>query len=331
MRREPQKDGEKEKASRLRMEREKSPMVPSFEELGEKLRRAGLEDPHPSTAMKAPVTDNIKLPSNPVSSPRETTRPLATSSPYQRSVKPLPIPPAFSNPPSTTSIPSTATPRPTHSRAWSMNPTSTPNPASATPLASPAITSATSRPSHTRARSLNSTPKTTTPIASQPYASTTTPPAWARPNPAVSSSSPWSKALQSEPQASQIEAPPPSSPTRPTPLLPTVPRRHLHVSLKPFDTKPIPSSLASPIKGLNSPKKGGPVAEEMCPACSKPLGYGEFIQLPKTGEVLHRGCFVCGGCGEQLDAGRHTEAEGKVWHSQVSRDDGVVSARGLES
>lgn len=96
------------------------------------------------------------------------------------------------------------------------------------------------------------------------------------------------------------------SPTRTaSPLLPTVPRSSVHPSLKIADTKRSPTPSAKT------------VAEDRCHACSLPLGYGEFIQLPSTGAVLHRGCFRCGGCNETLDGGNYVNAEEKVYHQKA--------------
>ncbi|GAA5954002.1 hypothetical protein JCM21900_005377 [Sporobolomyces salmonicolor] len=57
-------------------------------------------------------------------------------------------------------------------------------------------------------------------------------------------------------------------------------------------------------------------AEEICPVCKLELGYGQFIEL-KSGEVLHRGCFTCGGCGKALE-GKYIEAEEKTWHKECA-------------
>ncbi|GAA5999948.1 uncharacterized protein JCM10292_003551 [Rhodotorula paludigena] len=57
---------------------------------------------------------------------------------------------------------------------------------------------------------------------------------------------------------------------------------------------------------------------ETCPICMHPLGYGEFVELPKTGRIMHRECFRCGGCEQDLGAGKHVEAEGKWWHQQCA-------------
>lgn len=59
-------------------------------------------------------------------------------------------------------------------------------------------------------------------------------------------------------------------------------------------------------------------SKQVCAECRQLLTEGEFVSLPSTGEVLHRECFKCGGCRQLLPAGRHVEAEGKVWHHQVS-------------
>jgi hypothetical protein len=202
-------DGEKEKAWRVRTERQKSPMVLSFDELGEKLRKAGLEEK--TVEQRTPTATREKAE---VKKSRDTTRPLLNNSP-------------------------TVTPK--ANRGWSLNTPIQPSTALApTPAPSPA------------------TPQ----VASMKHSV--------------------------------------------SPLLPIVPRSSIHPLIEPVDTKPIPKPST------------GSVAEETCPVCRLALGYGEFIQLPKTGEVLHRGCFKCGGCGEKLEAGRHVEAEDKVWHQRVS-------------
>lgn len=123
---------------------------------------------------------------------------------------------------------------------------------------------------------------------------------------------------------------PPASPTRTTlpslyssrsplptpPLLPRVPGRSLHTSLKPIEdnfSNPPPTS-STPSKPSDEPKPS--LANTVCPVCEKSLGYGEYIQL-QTGEELHRDCFRCGGCGEVLGGGSFVVKEDKTYHKQV--------------
>ncbi|GAA5884543.1 hypothetical protein JCM16303_000020 [Sporobolomyces ruberrimus] len=56
--------------------------------------------------------------------------------------------------------------------------------------------------------------------------------------------------------------------------------------------------------------------QETCPACSRSLGYGQFVELP-SGTVLHLECFVCQGCRKSI-SGKYVEAETKAYHQECS-------------
>ncbi|GAA5930375.1 hypothetical protein JCM3775_004372 [Rhodotorula graminis] len=129
-------------------------------------------------------------------------------------------------------------------------------------------------------------------------------------------------------KASAAAWPPPSaSPTKasfanvPRPAL--VPVQPVSPAPSPFDRphSPLkPSSTSSPTKPSfpSSPTPSSAAVhvedDDQCPVCALPLGYGDFVELPQTGALMHAECFRCGGCGEPLGAGKHVEAEGKCWH-----------------
>ncbi|GAA5908942.1 uncharacterized protein JCM6883_002560 [Sporobolomyces salmoneus] len=73
-------------------------------------------------------------------------------------------------------------------------------------------------------------------------------------------------------------------------------------AITPLDSKvPPASSKPSPIND-----------QENCPACSLPLGYGQFVELP-SGTILHVDCFACDGCHKPI-SGKYVNAEDKAYH-----------------
>ncbi|BGP28374.1 hypothetical protein JCM10296v2_000106 [Rhodotorula toruloides] len=105
----------------------------------------------------------------------------------------------------------------------------------------------------------------------------------------------------------------PSSPARPAlaPVQPTAdPPRPLPSPVQPPSPTKLPSSAPQPTLA--------PADPETCSICRSALGYGEFVELPKTGQVMHRDCFRCGGCKERLGTGKHVEADGRWWHQQCA-------------
>uniref|UniRef100_A0A0K3CAL4 BY PROTMAP: gi/647401258/emb/CDR47384.1/ RHTO0S14e02784g1_1 [Rhodosporidium toruloides] n=1 Tax=Rhodotorula toruloides TaxID=5286 RepID=A0A0K3CAL4_RHOTO len=106
---------------------------------------------------------------------------------------------------------------------------------------------------------------------------------------------------------------PTGSPARPAlaPVQPTAnPPRPLPSPVQPPSPTKLPSSAPQPTLA--------PADPDTCPICRLDLGYGEFVELPKTGQVMHRDCFRCGGCEERLGTGKHVEAEGRWWHQQCA-------------
>ncbi|GAA5821653.1 hypothetical protein JCM10212_004312 [Sporobolomyces blumeae] len=56
--------------------------------------------------------------------------------------------------------------------------------------------------------------------------------------------------------------------------------------------------------------------EEACPACRRPLGYGQFAQVA-SGAVLHLDCFVCGSCRKSITS-TYVEVEGQRYHKECA-------------
>ncbi|KAM0755847.1 hypothetical protein T439DRAFT_320545 [Meredithblackwellia eburnea MCA 4105] len=82
-----------------------------------------------------------------------------------------------------------------------------------------------------------------------------------------------------------------------------------------FPSSPAPPATpSSPGKKAQDDVGGGGEDPTHCGICRRELGYGSFVQLPRTGEVLHRECFRCAGCREMLDAEKHVESKGGIWH-----------------
>ncbi|GAA5854139.1 hypothetical protein JCM9279_002847 [Rhodotorula babjevae] len=130
------------------------------------------------------------------------------------------------------------------------------------------------------------------------------------PSPVKASAAAWPPRSASPTKASYDKVPRPA-------LVPVQP-----LSPSPFDPPPSLKSSSSPTKSAfpASPTAPAPSesfrveADEQCPVCARPLGFGDVVELPQTGALMHAGCFRCGGCGEPLGAGKHVEAEGKCWH-----------------
>lgn len=119
-------------------------------------------------------------------------------------------------------------------------------------------------------------------------------------------SQPWSRTRTPSPtKLSTVTVPSPSGLTR-SPGGPLQPISSPQASLRANSQQ---DASKAPLK-----PKTASAAEETCTVCNLALGYGELMQLTKTGEMLHRACFVCAGCNKQLDAGKHVEAEERVWH-----------------
>ncbi|KAI5481379.1 zinc finger, LIM-type protein [Pseudohyphozyma bogoriensis] len=79
-----------------------------------------------------------------------------------------------------------------------------------------------------------------------------------------------------------------------------------------------PPRSTSPLKVVTPSGQKANLDNDKCQACGLDLGYGEFVELPKTGAILHRDCFRCGGCDNKLDGGKHIDAEGKIWHKECA-------------
>ncbi|GAA5924514.1 hypothetical protein JCM1841_004607 [Sporobolomyces salmonicolor] len=128
----------------------------------------------------------------------------------------------------------------------------------------------------------------------------------------------------------------PPTPTRPaSPMTKTNGQWSAHTPTTLMSTAPHPRPMLAPLQntgGSSSRSFYSPsaqsfdkrvltstsnaTAEEICPVCKLELGYGQFIEL-RGGEVLHRGCFTCGGCGKALE-GKYIEAEEKTWHKECA-------------
>ncbi|SGY33022.1 BQ5605_C002g01436 [Microbotryum silenes-dioicae] len=83
-------------------------------------------------------------------------------------------------------------------------------------------------------------------------------------------------------------------------------------------TAPVWSQVPPMTKSIQA--KEGSSATELthCSVCDLVLGYGEFVQLQGKASVMHKACFLCGGCRKPLDQGRHVEAEGHIWHQDCA-------------
>ncbi|SCZ90688.1 BZ3500_MvSof-1268-A1-R1_Chr1-3g02151 [Microbotryum saponariae] len=78
-------------------------------------------------------------------------------------------------------------------------------------------------------------------------------------------------------------------------------------------------SQVPPINKSIQPKEGSsPTESTHCSVCNLVLGYGEFVQLQGKAGVMHKACFLCGGCRKPLEQGRHIEAGGQIWHQDCA-------------
>ncbi|BGP21230.1 hypothetical protein JCM10295v2_000101 [Rhodotorula toruloides] len=106
-----------------------------------------------------------------------------------------------------------------------------------------------------------------------------------------------------------------SSPARPA-LAPVYNRadraRPLPSHVQPSSPSKLPSTTPSETSASSNADR------DTCLVCHIALGCGEFVELPKTGQVMHRDCFRCGGCEERLGTGKYVEAEGRWWHQQCA-------------
>ncbi|SCV68631.1 BQ2448_752 [Microbotryum intermedium] len=78
-------------------------------------------------------------------------------------------------------------------------------------------------------------------------------------------------------------------------------------------TAPIWSQVSPASKNLEQ-KESARTESTHCSICKLELGYGEFVRLQGRASVMHKACFVCGGCRKPLDQGRHVDAKGQIWH-----------------
>ena len=145
--------------------------------------------------------------------------------------------------------------------------------------------------------------------------------------------SPWGTPTSASAEGGKVRlgtgarVPPPSSPLKqsnalPVPFDPTKPSW----TAPPSPTKPFPSATSTTPAGqlelgsLLLPRTPEPMkptlaaGDDACVVCHLDLGYGELVELPNTGALMHKKCFKCKGCGFELSAGKHVNAEGSVYH-----------------
>ncbi|GAA5993783.1 hypothetical protein JCM5350_000240 [Sporobolomyces pararoseus] len=229
-------DGMKGTAWRIKQERENSPLVQSYNELGDKLKRFGITTNSTSTSQASS--------SNPPSSttPRNFTQPQSSSTlPASSTAKPFD---QTTHPPSVRSMPSAAA---SNNEGFPLGRLAL------KPVQPNSISSV--RPS---------SPTKTAALASRSTASSTTPAALASMHSQTTTNSPKSITV--------LNSNVPAVPSKPSPI--------------------------------ND--------QETCIACSRDLGYGQFVEL-SSGTILHLECFSCNGCRKSI-SGKYVEAEGKAFH-----------------
>ncbi|GAA6008104.1 hypothetical protein JCM10207_007031 [Rhodosporidiobolus poonsookiae] len=263
----------KPKAWRVQQERDRSPLVPSLNELGDRLRGAGLQEPLPPRSLTKASTPAPASPSRAVAgTPSIPAQPRPTARPAS---------PAKIAPPPTLKLSTVSTPlaRP---RGHSPSKSIAERAALFGGSASPGIAPKPTRPAHNRSQSV--------PV-NKPAPTTFRPPL--KPlQPSVTSSRPLPSPLQT-PSLPLKTAFPASSPAQALPNEPAA---------------------------RSSPASAAHADDASCQICGLELGYGEFVEVGSGGgkQVLHRGCFVCGGCGEELGGGKHVVGEGKWYHQECA-------------
>ncbi|GAA6041539.1 hypothetical protein JCM8097_004251 [Rhodosporidiobolus ruineniae] len=61
-----------------------------------------------------------------------------------------------------------------------------------------------------------------------------------------------------------------------------------------------------------------PVAESHCSACHLPLGYGQNVTVPKTGSSFHEACLRCSKCEGRLNERGLVEVAGSIYHEKCA-------------
>ncbi|GAA5912129.1 hypothetical protein JCM6882_003062 [Rhodosporidiobolus microsporus] len=128
-------------------------------------------------------------------------------------------------------------------------------------------------------------------------------------------SSPWAASHSRSLSAPVVKPMPPSSSRAPPARAPL---KAVQPGSTPSRAAPSPTRARFPTVEELDPATPKDDDGTRCDGCRQELGYGEFIELPKTGRIFHRSCFVCGGCGENLNAGKHVEADGKRYHHECA-------------
>ncbi|GAA5941318.1 hypothetical protein JCM10213_007484 [Rhodosporidiobolus nylandii] len=335
--REKEKEGreaeQKPKAWRLKLERDRSPIVSSLDELGEKLRKAGLEEAPQSQRAASPT----KVPSSSlsifISSPS-----ASASTPTSRS----PIRPALA---ARTTSASPTKPAPAYAAAFRSTSSSSakrsplplpPTSSSAASALFPAPVAGGARRTHTPSKSIAERAALFSGGGGSGIGSSGEQKGYSHGRsksvPVVAlKPAPPASATATRTALAPIQPPAPSaSLTRPLPSPVQPPSR----SASPIKTSKYPSRTYSPVKAAEPPSRASSPAkaplpssaaaavaaedEDACAVCHRELGYGSFIELPKTGKVIHAECFVCEGCKGALGAGKHAEVEGRWWHKECA-------------
>lgn len=327
--------------------RETSAMAPSFDELASKMRLVGLKEvttkATTSVQVCATATSGTQVPPvswlarKPVMSPI-TTSPfkLDTDSPSSSPALPVKV-----------SSPATGrSPSPIRSNVFMTRDAGNPSPSSSPIRSSSPVRILSARGDHSPTR---------TPSLIRLFGDGTSPKRASILTPRVAtteSSAPPKKELTAPSKswlnlASTPKMEPAVSPFKePLPLLRPLGTRSRTLSTSPIRTShltpkipPTTSLPASPPKSLVLPggthSLSNPSAhlsmlpshhvvltdtkttQENCGVCRRDLGHeGEFVQVQGVG-VLHRACFTCGGCEQELGSGKYLMVEQRVFHDKV--------------
>lgn len=131
-------------------------------------------------------------------------------------------------------------------------------------------------------------------------------------NAASSPASP-TKAGWTRPSSPAKAATPSAAVTRPAPVRPPL----LPRAPEPTKANHATASASEARQPIPPPAATIPPSDT-CAVCRLDLGYDELVELPKTKSLMHKGCFKCKGCEQQLSAGKHVDLEGDVYHKECA-------------
>ncbi|BGP36236.1 hypothetical protein JCM10449v2_000134 [Rhodotorula kratochvilovae] len=323
--------------ARLRLERDKSPIAPSLDELGDKLRRAGLEDSPrsrrptkegaaPPSPIKArpplPLTpSSASLPPSPVKAAAAAWPPRSpspTKSTFPTSPRPV-LAPLQPRSPSTSSRP---LPSPLQRPASPLKPASPTKPTASLP-ASPTKSSARIAPA--AAPAAQSEDDETCPVCARPlgYGDFVELGETGKLMHAdcfrcggCGKTLGAGKYVETEGKCWHQECAP--APKRYRALVTSLAEPE---PAAPHSSSPSPAPLTAELTGDNP----------SCHRCGRPLGYGHSVTVPRSGHSFHQRCFTCASCGKPFGAEKgergFIEVDGQPYHQKCAPPPAAPSPR----